>query len=533
MKIAIIDMDNLKNPFWAAGQARATREVGKRLALRHEVVVYCSKYPNYRDYEEDGIKYVHIGLGTNNPKINNIAFVLSIPFLVLRLKADIIIENFNAPVSVSFAPLFTKIPVVGLPTMFAAEEFSKKYHLPFHWVEKFGARFYKYFLPFSRFDTEKMRKFNPQIMSKVVPQGVGGEYFNIKSKKPEYILFLSRLDIGQKGVDLLVKAYARVAAKINYPLVIAGHGRDEGQISELIKELKLEDKIKMVGSAYDEKKYELLSKALYVAFPSRHDEFPVFTLEALASGLPLVSFDIQGLKWISNRESLKAKPFDIDEYSQLLLKATETDVIEPLRENARVLAEKYTWERVAGDFEKFFKKVIDNESKTQLGTKVIKTKISKIIEIPKVTDEAYLAFAEGNRHIPFNIKRFYFIYDVNDNAIRGKHAHHKNKQVLFCIKGKIKVILDNGVEREEVILDKPNKGIFLDKMTWHEMVEFKKNTILLVLASEYYKEQDYIRDYGKFLSLASVQHSFGLKNLTKTQVRVSDILDKTVLEANR
>src|SRR3990167_7399104 len=101
MKIAIIDMDNLKNPFWAAGQARATREVGKRLALKHEVVVYCSKYPNYKDYEEDGVKYIHIGLGTKNPKVNNIAFVLSIPFLVSRLKADIIIENFNAPVSVS------------------------------------------------------------------------------------------------------------------------------------------------------------------------------------------------------------------------------------------------------------------------------------------------------------------------------------------------------------------------------------------------------------------------------------------------
>lgn len=533
MKIAIIDMDDLKNPFWAAGQARATKEVGKRLALKHEVVVYCSKYPNYKDYEEEGMRYIHIGLGTKISKINNIAFVLSIPFLVSKLKADIIVENFNAPVSVSFAPLFTKIPVVGLPTMFAAEEFSKKYHLPFHWIERFGSRFYKYFLPYSRFDLEKMRKFNPQVMSKIVPQGVGQEYFNIKSKKPEYILFLSRLDVGQKGIDLLIKAYAMVANKINYPLVIAGHGRDEEQIRDLVRDFKLGDKVKMVGSAYGEKKYELLSKALYVAFPSRHDEFPVFTLEALASGLPLVSFDIQGLKWISERESMKATPFDIEEYSNLLLKATQADIIEPLIKNARSLAKRYTWERVASDFEKFFDKVIENESKTGFGSKIIKTKVSKIIEIPKVTDEAYLAFAESNRHIPFNIKRFYYIYDVNDYAIRGKHAHRKTRQVLFCISGKIKVILDNGTEKEEIILDNPNRGIFLDKMVWHEMVEFKKNTILLVLASEYYKDEDYIRDYDKFISLASARNVFNLKNLIRTQVRVPEILDKNALEVNK
>lgn len=132
---------------------------------------------------------------------------------------------------------------------------------------------------------------------------------------------------------------------------------------------------------------------------------------------------------------------------------------------------------------------------------LIKTKLSTIIEIPKIRDEGFLCFAEEKNHIPFSIKRFYYIYDVENNAVRGRHAHKETQQVLFCINSSIKIILDNGKEKEEVILNKPNQGIFLDKMMWHDMVDFKKDTILLVIASDIYNENDYIRDYDNFISL--------------------------------
>lgn len=128
-----------------------------------------------------------------------------------------------------------------------------------------------------------------------------------------------------------------------------------------------------------------------------------------------------------------------------------------------------------------------------------KTKLSYLIEVPKIYDEGYLVFAEGKKDLPFAIKRVYYIFDTQKGAFRGFHAHKKCQQVLFCIKGKIKIILDNGNQKEKLILDQPNQGIFLDKKIWHEMVEFDKDTILLVYASDYYKEKDYIRDYQKFL----------------------------------
>lgn len=130
---------------------------------------------------------------------------------------------------------------------------------------------------------------------------------------------------------------------------------------------------------------------------------------------------------------------------------------------------------------------------------IIKTKLSYIIEIPKIQDEGFLSFMEGKNHIPFEIKRIYYIYDVIKNAVRGKHAHIKTKQVIFCIRGSITIILDNGVDKEAITLNKPNQGLFLDKMMWHEMVAFKEGTILLTVASDKYKEEDYIRDYRKYL----------------------------------
>jgi dTDP-4-dehydrorhamnose 3,5-epimerase-like enzyme len=130
-----------------------------------------------------------------------------------------------------------------------------------------------------------------------------------------------------------------------------------------------------------------------------------------------------------------------------------------------------------------------------------KTKLSYIVELPKIQDEGFLCFAEEEKHIPFPIKRFYYIFDVDNNAVRGKHAHKKTRQILFCLRGSIKIILDNGKEKEEIILTEPNQGIFLDKMMWHDMVDFQKDTLLLVVASNFYEESDYIRDYKTFISL--------------------------------
>lgn len=128
-----------------------------------------------------------------------------------------------------------------------------------------------------------------------------------------------------------------------------------------------------------------------------------------------------------------------------------------------------------------------------------KLKIGKIIEAPVVSTDGQLCYMQSPTQIPFEIKRIYYIYNVSEGAIRGGHTHKETRQILFCINGSIKVVLDNGKLKEEVFLSKPNIGVLLEPGVWHEMQEFKKDTILLVLASQVTDPNDYVRNYEDFL----------------------------------
>ncbi len=114
-----------------------------------------------------------------------------------------------------------------------------------------------------------------------------------------------------------------------------------------------------------------------------------------------------------------------------------------------------------------------------------------------------LIIAEAQRDIPFDIKRVYYINNLeNCISIRGKHAHHKLQQVIFCINGSFTLHLDDGLTKQDVLMNRDNVGVILGPMLWHEMLDFSSGCVLLVFASDYYNESDYIRDYATFLKLA-------------------------------
>ena len=119
----------------------------------------------------------------------------------------------------------------------------------------------------------------------------------------------------------------------------------------------------------------------------------------------------------------------------------------------------------------------------------------------KGDDRGKLIAIEELKNIPIEIKRVYYIFDNKNNTKRGFHAHKNLQQVVICVKGSCKFLLDDGKERKEVVLDSPNKGLFIDKMIWREMYDFSEDCVLVILASDYYYESDYIRDYNEFLKL--------------------------------
>lgn len=111
-----------------------------------------------------------------------------------------------------------------------------------------------------------------------------------------------------------------------------------------------------------------------------------------------------------------------------------------------------------------------------------------------------LSFFEAERDIPFSIKRIYYIHGVPTNTERGAHAHKELKQLLFCPYGSVKILLDNGKEKAEVVLDTPSKGLVITPCIWRDMVWLIENSVLCVAASDYYDEDDYIRDYSEFIN---------------------------------
>lgn len=126
------------------------------------------------------------------------------------------------------------------------------------------------------------------------------------------------------------------------------------------------------------------------------------------------------------------------------------------------------------------------------------SKMINLINIPTITDpRGNLAVVEKDT-IPFQIQRVYYLFDVPSDAYRGGHAHKEQYEFLIALSGSFEVVLDDGVEKEKVLLNKPNKGLLIPTMMWRELENFSSGAVCLVLASDVFDEEDYIRDYDQF-----------------------------------
>ena len=125
---------------------------------------------------------------------------------------------------------------------------------------------------------------------------------------------------------------------------------------------------------------------------------------------------------------------------------------------------------------------------------------SKLIDLPKIQDpRGNLTFIEGNNHIPFDIRRIYYLYDVPGGSERGGHAHLALHQLVIAIAGSFDIVLDDGFEKKRVSLNRSYMGIYLPPMIWRNLENFSSGSVCMVLASEVYVESDYLRDYGEFI----------------------------------
>ena len=123
----------------------------------------------------------------------------------------------------------------------------------------------------------------------------------------------------------------------------------------------------------------------------------------------------------------------------------------------------------------------------------------KLLNFPQLGDErGHLVVAEGNKDIPFEIKRIFYIYGSDKDVVRGQHANKLSEFVLINLCGSCDIFVDDGKNKETIILDKPHQGIYLNKLVWKNMFNFSKDSVLLVLSNEHYNCEEYIRDYEEF-----------------------------------
>jgi acetyltransferase-like isoleucine patch superfamily enzyme/dTDP-4-dehydrorhamnose 3,5-epimerase-like enzyme len=160
--------------------------------------------------------------------------------------------------------------------------------------------------------------------------------------------------------------------------------------------------------------------------------------------------------------------------------------------------------RIIGYTHSHAQSVSVSETGVALGGHATAVKGVNVYELPLVKDlRGNLSVGEFERSVPFLPQRYFLVFDVPSGKVRGEHAHKQCHQFLICIKGSCAVVADDGIHRQEMLLDRPNKGVHLPPMTWGVQYKYSTDAILLVFASDYYDAGDYIRDYDEFMDIVN------------------------------
>jgi phosphatidyl-myo-inositol alpha-mannosyltransferase len=362
-RIFFSSYDSIGNSYYRGGGAIAVHEVSRRLAKKYNVTVVCGTYPSAKKQIIDGVLYKHIGINYFGPKIGQLMYHFMLPYILMVSKFDLWIESFTPPFSTSFLQKYTKKPIIGLVHMLSAEDMLRKYKIPFYIIENLGIKTYNYFIVLTNNTFNKIKKINPHAHIKIIPNGVNMIPFKNRIDK-KHFLFIGRIEINQKGLDLLLKAYKLIARKISFPLIIAGNrdNIESKKLVKIIKEFGLSEKVRLIGRVDDKQKADLFQNALAVIVPSRYETFSLVALETLSYRIPLIVFDIESLNWLPEKFCKKIKPFDINAMSQVISNISDNKNYFNFNENElREFLKKYDWDDIAKKYEEYINYAVNNK----------------------------------------------------------------------------------------------------------------------------------------------------------------------------
>jgi len=367
MKILHFIYDDHNNPWMGGGGCVRTYELYSRFSKENEIEVVTSYYPGAKRRERIGnILYRRVGLRTNY-LISRITYSLCAPFIIARNDFDIVVEDFSCH-SPCFAPLFTrKVDCASIQNLHAKHTKKRFFIVGYLAVlfEYMGLLLYNNFVSVSlAIDSElKARTRNKRI--ELIGYGVEDTLYGKAFDEKNYILYIGRLDIYQKGLDILLRAFKEVLKGNNeVKLIIAGKGKDEQKVKNLVKELDLENNAKFVGRICGEEKAELIGSSLFVCMPSRFESWGIVAVEAGACGKAVIGTDVSGLnESIRDKETgLLVKNEDVSSLADCMDRLIKDKRLrEEMGKSGRIWAQNFRWSKIAKKQEEYYRNLLDQK----------------------------------------------------------------------------------------------------------------------------------------------------------------------------
>jgi phosphatidylinositol alpha-mannosyltransferase len=359
MRILHLDPDDMDNPLSGGGPVR-TFEICRRLARRHEVTVLTPTFPGSTPTKErEGIQYVRLGRKVrNHGSSHHLTFLASLPKAVRQYDYDLLVEDFMPPCSATWTPWFKRRdkPLIASVQWFFAHEYTRQLKLPFHWGQNLGVRWYDRFVVLTEDMKHTIEGLNPLANCQVLPNGVSDEFYAIAPRIGDFMLFLGRIEVHAKGLDLLLQAMAMLPEARRPRLVLAGSGFQEEALAQWLDTTGMRAWVDLVGHVQPERRAQLLRDCRFMVMPSRVETFGMTLAEANAAGKCTVIFDAAPMNEVAAPGSPRAKAFDPAALAQVIdhTHHLPNAVLAEMGMAARRWARRYDWDTVAAQQEAFY-----------------------------------------------------------------------------------------------------------------------------------------------------------------------------------
>jgi glycosyltransferase involved in cell wall biosynthesis len=371
MRILHLALEDHRRPGSGGGSLR-NWEINRRLAANgHDVHVVAAAHPELSAREEDGVTYSQIGV-PRGYAVSLLSYQAALPLwtrrAIRRLRPDLVVEEFAPPWSSMGVGHWTKRPTVGLVQGYFAREKAVQYHLPprvLTGIERWGTRSHENLIAVSPEIAAKLRAAAPEAAVHTIGNGVDGDEVAAAlnggvAREPGLVAFVGRLEIDQKGLDLMLDAFERLPASLPARLVVAGDGKNADKFTAMVRQRGLSDRVTMLGRINGAEKWQLYARAQVALVPSRYETFGITALEAMACGTPVLAFDIDCLRTtVGEGAAVLAPAFDVAAYAAELQALLEDPArCEALGRRGQEIASASAWGELAVQQERVYERAI-------------------------------------------------------------------------------------------------------------------------------------------------------------------------------